>query len=83
MIHHGKHYQMKCGSSRTHPHVQEMHPEQIGRKLVYIAPLGAEIGIEELVDDSALGLVVWKYNFETGVVSNDKGEKYKNGNRVK
>ena len=87
-IHGGKHYQMTCARSRTHPHVQEMHPEQIGRKLVYIAPVGAEIGREELVDNSALGFqkflrrLVWKYNFETGIVSNENGQKYKNGVRV-
>ena len=88
-----KHYQMTCEQTRTHTHLQEGHPKQIGRKLVFIAPDGMSMGYEEEeLAESTWGnpavyamsrdTWVWKYNFETGIVSREDGRKFKNGIRV-
>ena len=93
MIERHKHYQMTCEQTQTHTHLQEGHPEQIGRKLVFIAPDGMSMGYEEEeLAESTWGnpavyamsrdTWVWKYNFETGIVSREDGRKFKNGVRL-
>ena len=51
-------------------------PQDEGKKVVYIAP---SVYADQMNGDRP---AVWKYNFETGIVSNENGQKYKNGERI-
>jgi hypothetical protein len=68
-------YKMVYALSARHPSYSNVNGLQAGR-------LGC-VGVERKFSCSeGRGALVNKYNFETGIWSNDQGEKYKNGNRV-